>query len=1321
MNLAALLGYAVPAYLIEELANPLGAGLAFFPTAGLALALALIHGRRVAPGLFLGALLFQFFMYLKFQQATADIWVVLGSSLLPAMGAMLQAYGFAWFLKRQTHPKKLTWLNLKDIARFVLFSPVFCLLSASIGSATLVVLQGTPLHVAQEIGLSWWVGDTTGVLLLTPALVAWMLRADVVWTARARLLWPLALGFSLMLGGAQVALQNLLANESTRDLNRTAEFMRLALTQRMNSFESSLRTLQYLFEATPDNSEQAFDEFAAATLGSLPDLWALSYNPLITPAERADFSQYMRKRYGLSEGILSLQSNGQLVPSLEPGEKAFPMKLVAPLSLNLRALGLDLMSEPVRRAALMKALATGRAALTDPIFLVQGALKQWATLMIFPVYQATDASTEQSGKEEVSGVVVATINLQTMLQAVGKHALPAGFGLEMGIPGAGNRTLKSLAGANLLADRSTTLQIPEMGNWVLHVGALQQAFAWRLPQAKGWIFLALMLSAMLIQVMVLLLTGRNQAISEEVQRKTLALQNRELELARTQERAHLGSWKISSDRTVTLSAQAGVITGLESDVRLDHTILLALVHPEDLPELKSKLRHALLSGVLDCVFRLLKGQETVFVRLQGDYTVDPQGRLLHAEGTLQDVSELTAAEMRMQVIMDAANDAIILINPAGLVTYWNQAASRLFGFSASQVLGRRLEESIIPPKQRLAHTQGHGRFVRTGQSRILNQNIELPALHAQGHTLTVELTLSSVQLADGLHVLGMVRDVSQRKKITKDLEQAKAAAEAANEAKSHFLAVMSHELRTPMNAVLGLLPHLAESRLDDEQRMQVNTIMDASKGLMRTLNDILEFSSLQAGAVTLEPEPFNLHVLLDSVEKLHQPLASKKSLDLQFEVSSALRGQYVGDSLRMSQVLNNLVGNAIKFTDKGVITVRALPLADGADPGIRFEVMDCGMGLSEEQISRLFQSFTQAESSTKRRFGGTGLGLSTCKQLVELMGGEIGVQSSLGQGSTFWFTLVLPDCDVAMPDQDLTSLRGLSSAAPTGKSIEQLRVSLTAVAGARVLVVEDNKVNQKVVQIALESLGMVMAHSADNGRLGFEYLAGCSGVGIDVVLMDLHMPVMGGLDATLAIRAAPWGQEIPIIAMTAAAYETDRQATRRAGMNAYLSKPFEIDQLAQLLMAHLPARCAADASASQPAPVDSSTQAGARAQDLPAGALSLEGFDLTLLNSLSKAAPDKLRGVITAYGLDLLDWQTNWQQALVRDDVKSMKTLAHTLAGSAGMIGAHQTHQAASALEKALRDAGQAPNALQQACLVEIKANVRVLMAQGFLHPEELS
>jgi two-component system sensor histidine kinase/response regulator len=555
---------------------------------------------------------------------------------------------------------------------------------------------------------------------------------------------------------------------------------------------------------------------------------------------------------------------------------------------------------------------------------------------------------------------------------------------------------------------------------------------------------------------------------------------------------------------------------------------------------------------------------------------DARGRVVAGVSVARDIRERKhAAEEaeRFAGILAATNDAFIGMDADGIVTEWNPAAERLLGWPAAEALGRRLSETIIPQRYREAHEEGLRRYLETGHGPVIGQRVELAAQHRDGNELPIELSVF-VTVADGKQRFNaFVHDVSEHKRLTSELERARDAALDASRMKSDFLATMSHEIRTPMNGVIGMTGLLLDTELDPEQREYAEIVRSSGEALLTIINDILDFSKVEAGKLDLEVVDFDLLALVEEVADLLAPRAHAKALELATLVRPDVPPAVRGDPGRLRQILLNLLSNAVKFTDAGEVVVRATA-SEPTDQGVqvRFEVSDTGIGIDPAEVGRLFEPFSQADSSTTRTHGGTGLGLAICRRLVELLGGDLTVESQPGEGSTFAFTVRLQ----------------LGEPVPT-------TVSRTDLTGLRVLIVDDNATNRRILEQQVNSWRMAST-SADGARAALEQLRSAHGHGrpYDIGLLDMAMPGMDGLELTRTIRSDPALSALPLVLLTSSAVRGSREAAREAGVSAYLTKPVHQSQLFDAIAAVMGAQQAPET------PVTNATIAEGRARTRPA-------------------------------------------------------------------------------------------------------------------------
>jgi signal transduction histidine kinase/CheY-like chemotaxis protein/HPt (histidine-containing phosphotransfer) domain-containing protein len=477
----------------------------------------------------------------------------------------------------------------------------------------------------------------------------------------------------------------------------------------------------------------------------------------------------------------------------------------------------------------------------------------------------------------------------------------------------------------------------------------------------------------------------------------------------------------------------------------------------------------------------------------------------------------------------------------------------------------------------------------------------------------------------------------------KGLARARDAAEAAMRARSEFLAVMSHEIRTPLNAVLGFASTLLESKLDTEQRLNATALHGAGDDLLRLLNDILDFSALDAGRIPFEDASFSPAAVVDTTVDLAKRSATAKGLALRIDIDPDLPSALRGDAGRLRQVLLNLLTNAVKFTDRGEIVVEARRLAGTAGHAtVQWSVTDSGVGIAPDRIEGVFGSFAQADSSVNRRFGGQGLGLAICKRIIDQMGGRIGAESVVGRGSTFTFSVKFPIAELA-----------IDSEASDGSAIADLKAHIMALGRPlRILLAEDNPTNQLVGKQLLREFDANVSVASN----GVEAVQSAGEFSYDVILMDMQMPEMDGIEATRAIRARIGVHaRVPIVALTANAYPEDVKACLDAGMNGFVAKPVRKSALAEAIL-----RSLTGASAVRPAALNIAGH-----QDAAEAAI----IDRTVVDEfIAQVGCDSTDEIVSVF-LSETERRLSLMRGLPVGDHGTIRQEAHTLKGSSGTFG----------------------------------------------------
>ena len=614
----------------------------------------------------------------------------------------------------------------------------------------------------------------------------------------------------------------------------------------------------------------------------------------------------------------------------------------------------------------------------------------------------------------------------------------------------------------------------------------------------------------------------------------------------------------------------------------------------------------------------------------------------------------------------------------------NDAAIAHYGYSREQFLAMTIRD--IRPSEDVPRLLGSIPAPGAGY----NGGNVWRHLKKDGSTIFVEITAHTLNFGDRAAELVLAHDVTERLRADEELQrhrhhleelvrlrtaqlaEASERAEAANRAKGEFLANMSHEIRTPMNAIVGLTYLVRQSGVSADQALRLDKIDAAGRHLLSIINDILDLSKIEAGRLQLEQTDFHLSAILDAIGSMIAGQADAKGIKVTID-GDAVPTWLRGDATRLRQALLNYAANAIKFTEHGEVAVRAR-LLEETDAGlrVRFEVQDSGIGIAPEHLDTLFQAFQQADASTTRHFGGTGLGLAITKHLATLMGGEVGVQSEPGRGSTFWFTALL------------SRGHGIDPVLPAAAKSAAGRPPPLRHAGARVLLAEDNPVNREVALELLHGVALAVDTAAD----GLQAVELARDNDYDLILMDVQMPRLDGLAATRAIRALPGRGQVPILAMTANAFDEDRRACLDAGMNDFVAKPVDPASLFDTLSHWLNIGAGRGRIAAVPRFGAGGSPGGDPGVDAIAELRRLPGFDVGRGLEIWQGNVQKYLGLLRRFVASGIDEVERLRDSVARGDTAAAAVLVHDLKGVAGTVGAMQVADCARRLEAQLRDGG---------------------------------
>ncbi len=646
------------------------------------------------------------------------------------------------------------------------------------------------------------------------------------------------------------------------------------------------------------------------------------------------------------------------------------------------------------------------------------------------------------------------------------------------------------------------------------------------------------------------------------------------------------------------------------------------------------------------------------------------GHFEHTRCFTTDVTEsrereaaLSASEKKLSAISDAAIDAVVMADAENRVVHWNPAAERMFGYSMGEISRQRIQDMLTPERYRESADAGGLTFSNSGNGPITGEIRELTGLRKDGSEFPMELSVSGIQMNGRWWTVAIARDITDRKSAEQRLTKALREAQAANNAKSEFLTVVSHEMRTPLNSVLGTLDLTLQTKLDKDQQQMLDLCLRSGTQLKALIDDVLDYSQFKAGRFSLQPQVMDLYEILGRIRETFGPRSQDKGLEFRWQVDPEIPTLLWGDGGRLCQVIDNLLNNAIKFTNAGYIAFRAeLEKSNQGGAVLSFTVEDSGIGIPPEHRARIFHRFEQVDSGSTRVFGGVGLGLSVCDELVKLMGSEIRCEGVAGGGSRFVF-----NAECAKPTkQQIEYFRRRSS------EYSEPDISFHEV---HVLLAEDDPASRVVAKRMLENAGVVVTTVTDGRQVVEEFRRNPNR--FSAIFMDIMMPFLDGIEATRQIRELQHTQ-IPVIAMTAKTLVGDRERILNSKLDAYLSKPIERTELLRTLRRVIGKgadQIPADQIPADQIPADQEPSAEQRTAILDSVAFCRRcDNDMELLSEISEL-----------FGNTCDDTLKQIEESLDRKDQSGVVSAAHLLKGSVTNMCARQALQVSEQVELSAR------------------------------------
>ena len=1190
--------------LAQLLSIPPGNVMPVWPPAGLALAAGLVLGARVWPGIWLGSFLFNIWVFVNVIHV-ADLSVAVACSSVIGAGAAIQALAGVWLIHRSIAHFGAVDRSKAFFMLMILGGPISCLVNATISLMSLFISGYVDWDTAAIVWGTWWTGDVAGVLIVMPLVYLWILR---VHRPRIRVLFATTIilcGFVFAITLLFIQVRSWESQRSKATFNQQAAAVEGAIHERLSHSIESLHFIRSFYAGSKYVDRNEFKRFVQDSLVRRQALMCLAWVPRVSHDQRKAYEDDARKAGHAHFRIRDRIDLTKNVP-FEVRPQYYPVHYVEPSQGYYDALGLDLGDDPACRAAMDQARDTGTLATSTQHALAQPLFGGRIILTFLPIYRnQASITTIKDRRQELIGFAtsvlsvkkvvtecLSNLNLSHLKVCVNDNAdLNSSCLIDDKVPSEGCAFVSPSQPIGEHRDGLVWNTVLDVGGGQLGLfvqpsagyGALHQPWeAWAI--LLGCVLFGGMLGSFLVQTMThavrveRLVMERTSDLKQSKSELEMEIVHREklgtlLDL--TQATAQVGGWEIDlatdelhwTDETYRIHE-----IPLGTPVTVKEAI--TFYHPDSRPIITEAVGRCIQDGDpydLELQFITAK-QRLIWVRALGraDYH---DGEIVRVNGAFQDIThqkhaeqererllnlEQTAhaqaeqAKQRITDILESITDAFVALDRDWQYTYVNQRAAAIFNRSREELIGTNIwaefSEGVDKP------------FYHAYQEAMARQE----PMHLVEYYSPWDRWFENHIYPTSKGISVFFSDVTDRKHAEMELEEAKSRSEAANQAKTEFLANMSHEIRTPMTAILGfadlLYEDAADSKAPSHRIDAIQTIRHNGEHLLTILNDILDLSKIEAGKMTVERVECSPGDIASDVISLFQSRAQGKKLSLEIETVGDIPKTIQSDPTRLRQILTNLVGNAIKFTESGSVrlVIRMVDRSNTDDALLGFEVVDTGIGMTEDQMKRLFQSFSQADNTTTRKFGGTGLGLMISRRLTEMLGGDITVHSALGKGSSFLMTvstgpLAGQEKVTSLKRDDNSDRKHLISESSTTMGIH-----------GRILLAEDSPEIQRLVAFVLKKEGADVT-VAENGRIACEKATSAwkDGSPFDVILMDMQMPELDGYGATAKLRER--GYKGAIIALTAHAMAADRQKCLDAGCDDYATKPIDKAKLLKIV------------------------------------------------------------------------------------------------------------------------------------------------------------